>query len=278
MRGRAVRVARRLAMMHMKNNSYRKYIGLLLVATGSTAAQAGVITYDFSANITDISEYSDTLNGFQHVNQSSFLDSVIQLGDTLVGSFAYDLDAPLSTAFQPLQPTSGSEYIYHSDIAQQGLNFSASDGINYASSGAPTIIIYHEDSSFDNSDGFYLSDSAVYDATMAQTSILFLIDPTGKTLLGPGIPNSIVLDNYSSRDLTTNWVRASDGGQLQVTASLTALSLAASDAPLAAVPEPATSALMWAGLGVLGVVACRMRRRRWFSRAAGRCALHTPRA
>jgi hypothetical protein len=234
---------------------------LLLAAGVSTSVSAEVLTFSFTGSIDYMFEHDHTKNINTSVESSSFTGALIKKSDVVAGTFSYNTDANLSTAYQPSQPATGSYLVYLPDAAVSKITFEVGAGLATFMSAstpiaAPIAIIGNDNANGFGWDTFYIGASKAYDPVMFQDANISLFDKTGMAFSAGGMPTSLKLADFHYARLDGGWLRQSSGDQMHIFVNLTQLIV------VSQVPEPSSCLLLLLGLGAIGTTALRAEQRR----------------
>lgn len=233
--------------------------GLLALAL-SGAAQAEVITFEFTAVIDSVAE-SHNYSLHAPVSSSSLNGSVIALGDTITGRFFYDLSTPFAYyadstdaaypgsaiyarerefpgSSQPIEGTSAvfdrSGYEFTSD-PEQAIAIPVLD--NAAGAGRDAFTI----------EGYYLGKGRELTYPPQFGNINF-VDTRGMALSSDALPRALNLADWTQATYSYSW-QTFEGAHagLLVNARLTSLAVVTSP-----VPEPAVLGMIGIGMLLVG--------------------------
>jgi hypothetical protein len=217
----------------------------------SSIANANVVSYDFTANITSVTEKDLTTGQFVTMPSSSFVGTPISVGQTLDGSFFYDTNTPLNT-YQPPAQTSGSYQLYSGPFTNSGISYSIKgSGVQLAPGQVAysnLVQVADNASSYTGSDVFSLGDTYFEGSTYMRGASILLSDFSGKVFNSSSIPQSLNFGDFSYGSFNSNWYRIADGGFMTFTANVATLT------PHADAPEPSALLLMVLGLGSLALL------------------------
>lgn len=210
----------------------QKYLaGLLSALMLSISAHAAQVTYDFTAMIGSISDYSLTRSGPFSPQSITLADGAVSVGDTLKGRISYDT----STALQVDPLGDGPTYTGTSPLSSVTLKFDASN-VSYRSTQAQITL-------YDNNP--YWNDAISLDTNDNSTQRSFLLWATTR---GAVVNGSVIPSSLNAFDDQRLFFGADDYLALAYFTSMTQVS---------AVPEPSTSAMLLAGVGLVGWIARR---------------------
>jgi hypothetical protein len=211
------------------------------------AANASVLTYQFTATVKDIGD--PNIYVWSDQGEGALAGSVVSRGQTITGWFSYD------NASTP-SPWNSANSNYHSfDSADNKIAFTiASTGQRFESAPNRYSSITIETPSWRH--GLWVENNgAIVNAPYsdAYASVAF-IDDTMTKFPRAGLPLTLDMNGFSMVALNFDWHRASDGRSMMGHALIDTLSLASD------VPEPASLGLVLAGLTAFGASRRRARR------------------
>lgn len=239
--------------MYSKLSTLRLYIVTSILVLNSTQSQASIVTYDFKAKINSIFEYVASIGAIQYVESSSFLGPIVSNGNSVVGTFFYDTESPLSPYYQPLAPATGTYQIYSGSQNYNGMQFSifGSGLVVYTTAGdeysMPNLQVANNASTFGGWDIFYFGTTSSLDPSRFGIASINLHDPSGTVFQSSTIPADLNLQNFQFASLGAGYVSQISGNQLQLGAELTSLT----PTIVSSVPEPETYAMLLTGLGIM---------------------------
>ena len=224
----------------------------MAVAGATTSAQAAPVTYNFTANISSLSELQST-GSFADVASASLGGSHIALGEKVSGSITYDA-ATAQFAFDNLPDEPNTSYSYA--LPTFNLQYKTESG-GYSFSSVPG----NPDSATTFNDP--TGDSLTFDSVSTEQRLgldllnyirFGFFDQSSQLLNSAAMPASLgaagqVVGSFAGIFRTTDFT-----SNINYSATLTSFAPA-----VTAVPEPETYAMMLAGLGMLGMAARRKR-------------------
>lgn len=229
---------------------------LLAILAATFPAKAEVLTFNFTGAITTV-EVND-----QNTTSSSLNGTSISVGHTIKGTFSYDTKTPVGVA-EPWKVgywSNGSPNNFGFTIDQSGFSFQQSSSAystnpaiyyeNYSGSSVTmrTLVERFDLKNYAWNDAFALFFTSHPDSSMPLTpSMLTSVSPTA-------FLDRTFRYRYSNYAIPTATGSASS---LQVNGTITSLQLVTQP-----VPEPATYAMLLAGLASIGLVAHRRQARR----------------
>jgi hypothetical protein len=209
------------------------------------AANASVLTYQFTATVQDVGD--PNIFVWSDHGEGALADSVVRRGQTITGWFSYD------NASTPAPWDSGDYHSFSSQDNKVAYTItSTGQQFQSATDGYPGVAI--ENPSWRH--GLWVqSGGAIAGAAHsdAYASIAF-IDNTMTKFPQAVLPPTLGMDGFSLVALNFDWHRASDGYLMMGHALIDTLSVANE------VPEPASLGLVLAGLTAFGASRRRARR------------------
>lgn len=237
----------------MKRLNALKTLSLLTLALMSSASHAEYLKYEFTAHGTSADFFGAPASAFPTTGAGEFL----QVGTAITGYFYYDLATPLTDTNANGNAPSFTDY-YNAD--KVGIKFSTTNGFKFTPNGTD---LYYQ-SAIHVDDAGPGSPSAVDEVRVtglentvhgaAQDVTLSLQDKHGaNTLTSSALPLSLSLNDFNGT-LNFYWTDNNGGRSFIFNATLDSLT------QVAAVPEPATYAMLLAGLALVGVAGRRKQR------------------
>lgn len=211
---------------------------LILIAP---AAQAALVSYDFTASITRLADY-DARGNSTNVAQGTVYGYTIASTQTITGSLRYDTQAPVSAMSE-----SGRYMFYLSAAQSPAISYALSNGPSFDTESALSVQVADDALAMAGADVFYAHGFVEFDSKSAMGVSVVLADYTATALTSAAMPGSLEIERFSVRDFRTTWGR-SDGSFLLAEGVLTSwVQVAGAPAP-APVPEPGSLPLAGAGL------------------------------
>ena len=210
---------------------------ILATFVAAPAAEATVVSYNFTASITQLAEYDAPLYNSRTVTHANVWGYTIESSQTISGMLRYDSLAPVSSTHE-----SGRYLAYLSSTQAPAISFTFSGGPSFQTSSPLSVQVGNNASALGGADIFYGHASAELDLTRAMGASIALWDNSGMALDSAVMPMS--MEGFPMRELRATWGRSD--GFLGLVASLTAWTQVV-DAP-ASVPEPSSLLLAIVGL------------------------------
>ncbi len=218
-----------------------KCIALLFSLALSAAAQATVHSYQFTASLSVLADFTDLKNLTAVAGVAP--GSVVTLGDKITGSFSYDTATPEYKWLMPNPDGSQSMFIYKAPGYKNEISVTMGpSGDTFAMSSASVHV------------GLY--DRYEFSVWGPLTSAWVQLD---LSTLSPEysdgrMPEHLSLSVFDRANTTANWINPTNGHSIYTFAKFDSLT------EVAAVPEPETYAMLLAGLGLIGTMSSRRRR------------------
>lgn len=221
--------------------------GLVCLAAGT--AQAGMVTYRFTASIAWMNEADLGSGGFPDVDHSTLPGTLIKVGDTITGTISYDTGAALS-AFQPTPFPDLRSAIYDPG-AHEFITYTIDrTGYTFCSDPALRQFAYYQVSDAVANPAGVIGDSFSASMINADDSFerdvrLIVKDADGAALQDTAMPPQLDPTRFREGQLTGGFTRRRDNAWMGFDADITSL---------AEVPEPAVPGLLLAGAAGMAVV------------------------
>lgn len=210
----------------------RQFILALAGLAFSLPASADIVYFEFTGQVTTILQGAGQSGIETSVNSTTVVPGSLTIGDTFYGKFGYDteLDAVAISAdtgiYAPIRTLPATDAYLAFDhsgtaMAANGLTFISV--FNYP--GSDTVVFTPEGSA------------------RSAFSVL-MVDPTGQALSNVAIPLDLDLADFPASRIGIYWDDTTLGQYVRIDSSLTSLTR------VSVVPEPATWAMLLAGLGV----------------------------
>ena len=226
----------------------KKIIGLLAAATLMNSASAAIISYDFTATVHFVTE-TDTAKNYltTSVTSSSLAGLPIALDQVIHGHFSIDTGTLINPASQSAVASQDGYQMYAGSFGQN--NFSAAfvggPAIESSAGASNTLQVVNSMSGKGGADTLSAG-TYVYSAQSLQTASIFLDDFSGKAFNQDGVPSTLTLADFGYASFHYSYGSYTPGSKiLSVDARIDSLT------PMAAVPEPASYAMLAGGLLLL---------------------------
>jgi hypothetical protein len=212
----------------------------------SLSASAEIVTFEYTGIVNQVRELTNhDVDGSRRVVSSAVVPGTIAIGDTFHGSFSYDTALPLSS--------SGADYASYSgawDAAGTAASLVIDKSGTAISANGQTRVSVHNGNS---SDSLFFR-PASQDSPYASFGFSFY-DSTGKVFSDLSIPGKVNFNDFWSSDINIYWDNAASGKTAMVDAMVTSF------VKVSPVPEPASYAMLFAGLAIIAGGTARKRNR-----------------
>ncbi|MQA38540.1 PEP-CTERM sorting domain-containing protein [Rugamonas aquatica] len=228
----------------------KKLLGFFCGMALLGAAEAKVVTYDFTITVQHITEMDHGANPV-YVQSSTRPGALVSVGEQVHGTFSFNTETPLSVVYQPPVQANGTWLLYSDSVnyknpidavfQNSGLHTTLPAGVKVNS----TVQVADNATTFHNGDVFSLINSASYKGEIF-THNIELGDSTGAVFNSAAIPQALNFSqfNYGSYGFSRMSV---DGLWVEVDGDISSLTLS----PAPAVPEPSTYLMLGAGVLLL---------------------------
>ncbi len=220
----------------MKKTIAALVAGLLL----SSAAQAAMVTYEFTGYVAQITQYGYVPFGISYPSSLMADGATYSVGDTFHGSFSYDTATPLTENTDPWSEPGEfrGEAIHHeATLAFDNHN----PTYNSAPNGAGATMLVADNHK-------YLSD--YFDLRNSNGNFTLGFDFANQTdfsaINGPFAPPSLSLDRFPFANLTLGYYKSGDAYAMEAVGLFTSLK------EVSAVPEPSSYSMLLAGAALVG--------------------------
>lgn len=224
----------------------KKWLAILAGVVAWGSAHASVVSYDFTAVVSDIREYETTGSPQVNVQSTLLTGTEIKIGQVLHGHFSYDTNAGLSSEYQPPVYAGGSNILY-GGYGDQGAVVGADNVHALSLPFTPfhtNLGVANNEASLNGNDEFSLSiNSWAINGAQLIDWVLFR-DASGQAWNSSAIPASLDLNRFDSAIYSFSYFMPT-GGSVHFGASITQLTATS------AVPEPEGYAMLLAGLLVM---------------------------
>jgi hypothetical protein len=222
----------------------KKFSVLLAGLLSAGLAQASLVTYNFTASVTGLTEHHPAI-GDTDVSSSGYAGFTITVADVLHGSFTLDTSTPLlgSSPFG-----SGTYNRYDAAAGQNALTAifdSSSYTVTSTTPGASPSLGTQDQLPGQGTDAAGVGTTRDLNSGGYESFGLTVSDPTGTALTYNHIPTSLSAFPEGTFRFYITTGMAPHALGLTVNGALTSLT------QVSAVPEPATYMLLGAGLGLL---------------------------
>ena len=235
----------------------RFFAGMLLLGAATAPVYAEMLTFNFTGRVDYIFEYEKATEQFTHPLSSNMSGQTFLTHDTFHGQLTYDLATALSPYYQPPEQAQGSYVVYYSAQSTPPLVSATFDqtGVLLAWANRPFLIQLSDSATaFAGYDRIYFQPWIENSPVYFQSFELSLADSKGTAFSNNLLPADFNLADFTESNLHYAWLDQATGNQFHVNGVLTSMTLVGASA----VPEPASSALVLLGVGML-VVAVRRR-------------------
>ncbi len=229
-----------------------------LILMAAPLAHADLLSFDFSAHVTEMTYYAHTTENGPgpgvSVASSSYAGNQISMGGQVQGHFFYDTTLGQFLAQPPVLPGAPSALYggpgYASTLA--GLRYSVDGGVQFKSLDTPVI------SMMNNSliDSFHMvAMTQASNSGLIQEVGLDLIDMHHVAFSSVDLPSALPSSAFTSMAIYNSFMYAGHDDALNVTMVIDTLAPGVADPdtpPPPPVPEPQTWAMLLLGLGLLG--------------------------
>ncbi|WP_165390940.1 PEP-CTERM sorting domain-containing protein [Pseudoduganella lutea] len=219
---------------------------LLLSAVVAMPAQAAIVTYQFTANVSGLTEHPGGTEIYNNVESSSSAGPTISVGDTWTGTVSWNTDLTLGS-YQPEQPEQASYRLYEGFMgatitdAQTGLSYSSDADLAWLA-----LMQVHDGVAGAESD--FLSIGTHASGAGFESGDFFFFNYDGSSLSGDAPPASLNFADYFTATVSYSFLDVGTENWMQANANITSLTLVT-----APVPEPSTYAMLGLGLAALAM-------------------------
>ncbi|WP_254504100.1 PEP-CTERM sorting domain-containing protein [Duganella vulcania] len=215
----------------------------------SASAHAELITFEYTGTINTLRETYTATGLSRSVVSSSVVPGSVRVGDDFHGAITIDTNLPLYSG------TPNSAWYYDPSPAPpqtmpSTMIFDKTGSSISSAAAAPTISVSHGPGTYD-----YLSIAGARNANNVGLDFSFY-DSSSANLSGLSIPSNINWSAWSNANAMLYWMDGAHGRSLTMEGMLTSVT------KVSAVPEPASYAMMLAGLALVSGVAARRKKQR----------------
>lgn len=228
----------------------RFFAGMLLLGAATAPVHAEMLTFNFTGRVDYTFEYEKATERFTNPLSSNLSGQTFLSTDTFHGQLSYDSATPLSPYYQPPAQEQGSYVLYYSAQSSNPLLTVTFDqtGVVLAWPNRPFLVQLSDSATaFGGYDRIYFQPDIPYSTEYFQTFELSLADSAGTAFSDSLLPTDFNLTDFTASNLHYAWLDQATGNQFHVNGVLTSLTRVGATE----LPEPASSALILLGVGML---------------------------
>ncbi len=205
----------------------------------AVAARAERLTYEYTATVTSLTQFALGDDHVDFLQQATLPGGAIAIGDTVTGRFSFD------TAWLPAAQGNMGTQAYADYSPADPVSAAFAQGLLFASTSQHSLALVIDQSNALNGNDLLAFTSAYTTTAVTETLGVEFSDPAAALLTGTALADTGAILNAANGSFHYAYTTNTPFVTIRAGGALTGLHL------VSAVPEPATYAMLAAGLGLL---------------------------